>query len=438
MGINNSNSNPEEKRNPREVIESATDAFNRATAALGQTPPTVSQLANFISVGPDTLLDKMMTEIDTPILKDLMTDMTNLLSSVYGSPETLCCLIKNLFLTFAGANDIENYRAVQERLRGDPNASVEEDLFSDPSVIGVIDSLIFIIDAIILFLQMDLKDFVFPSLDFSAMLMEGIMSALMMVLQEIIFTLRDTAINWILQTVQDNLGDSPALKCLPFMDLIRFIRTYLHDYGVTGKFFNWFKKLIDGFISNRKAKWQHVVDQDAIDIAYVLDFLKSIRSLLVLLKSATLDISMCIDIDDQLPPEGVTNSEAGESPSGFGLFNGMPSDDTNVNGNIANLNAIVGDNGTILRNSSGAATGPGNQSPYKAPSNSEINAFLQKRLGLPAELANQLSGFTSSLDNVHGTLSDNPHIAGRDCGYVLDSKELASAVLDVARRFGIK
>jgi len=438
MAINNNTA--EEQARPAPSIETATDAFNRATDTLAGTSP-VDAVSNLIRIAPDALLNRLVTEVDNPILKDLMRDMTNLLSSMYGSPDTLCCLIKNIFLSVAGANDIENYKKLQETLRGsdgDKENLSSLNPFASGSAGDSLDSLIFIIDAIILFLEMDIKDFVFPSLDFSAMLMESVMSALMMVLQEIIFTLRDTAINWILQTVQDNLGNSPALKCLPFMDLIRFIRTYLHDYGVTGKFFNWFKKLIDGFISNRKLKWQNVVDQDIIDRTKVLDFLKSVRSLLVQLKSATLDIFMCIDVDDQLPDQGLTPSETGENDPWFGLFKGMPSDNNNQNGSLSNLNAIVGDNGTILRDSSGASTGAGNQSPYSAPSNNEISNFLQKQLGLSPELANQLTGFTSSLDNIQGTLSDNPHIAGRDCGYILNIKELASAVQDVSRRFGIK
>ena len=447
MTINNNTAEDQARgENIENAAAQAAEAFERATAAIANAQSrasaiSIENLSGIIRVAPDAFLDRMITQIDTPILKDLMTDMSNLLSSMYGSPEVLCCLIKNIFLSVAGANDLENYRTLQELLRGDPSSVTDEELdslnpFNSSSVAGSIDSLIFIIDAIIIFLEMDLQDFVIPTLDFSSMMMESIVSALVMILQEIIFTLRDTAINWILQTVQDNLGESPALKCIPFMDLIRFIRKYLHDYGLTGKFFNWFKKLIDGFISNRKLHWQQVVEKETMDKAWAIDFLKSLRSLLVSLKDATLDISMCIDIDDQLPDQGTTDAEVREG-EGFGLFTGMPGEHNNDNGSINNLNAIVADNGTILKDSSGAATGAGNPSRYKAPSSSEINAFLQKQLGLPADLANQLSGLTSSLDNIQGTLSDNPSIAGRDCGYVLDSQELASAVLDVARRFGM-
>lgn len=392
------------------------------------------------------LLRNLVKDVDQPVLRSLGMDMINLLGSFYGSQEVLCCLIKNIIAMATGAESVQLTReefnrrvfgenALHRLFAGVDDPTISNEItVSDTNLGVIIDQLILIIDAIIIFLEADVQDIALPVLDIGNMLLQAIMGAVIIALQQVVFTLRDLSVSWVLGTIQDNIGDQPWLKCLPFMDFVKILRKYIHDYGMLDKLF----KMIKGFIGSKYAKFSSYLQGDLVENVRLLEFLKWLRGLLIQIKNAAINWELCFDTDQGLEvmPSGVTGSIY--DTNNLDDNTGLPK--SRGNGRINdNLNSTLGDDNTILRNTADNMSEVPfrNAGGYRPPSNDEINNFLKSNLGMSDDLADQLTGFTNARDHVDGTLAKDSRKVNNDCGFSMDDRDVQDAVRRALRNNGL-
>lgn len=380
------------------------------------------------------LLRKLTEDVDNQVFKALASDMINVLASFYGSEEVLCCLIKNLFLASKAGNHIkawkEKMKLFKEGITGEEEDLSEEYSLSvsDLGFVKVLDEMIFVVDTIIIFLSLDVEDFVIPALDFAKLLSDAVVGMVIIAMQEIIFTLRDTAIAWIVEALSSNVGSESWVKCLPFMDFVRILRRYIHDYGLLDRLF----KLISGHIGARFKTFSAYQTSDFINNVKMIEFLKWLRDILVKMKNATISWEFCVDLNFDFDPDlDKTQIESQyddfiTNPNYTGVTTGKPED---------NLNITLGDDNTILTTES--ILDPNKVGNFHPPSNSEVNSFLTKFLGLPKDLADQITGMTDNTDNIQGSLSSDPHRTNNDCGFILSQDDIKSTINSIIKGNGL-
>jgi len=383
------------------------------------------------------LLRKLTEDIDRPLFKTLATDMINFLGSFYGSEEVLCCLLKNILIMAGAGETINEWREAVKKFKENLTGE-EEDLsneykisVSDLAFVKTLDEMIFVIDTIIVFLELDVQDVVFPILDFSHLLSSAILGMLIISMQEIVFTMRDTAIAWVVNSLVQNVGNQAWLKCLPFIDFIKILRRYIHDYGFLDRLFN----LMNGYIGESYKKLDKYRKTDILENIRMLEFLKWLRDILVKMKRASINWELCVDLDFDMDPD--RNKTEVESVYDDFIVNyltgkitlGYPAD---------NLNITLGDDNTILNNIDNPIFDKSKvDKNYRPPSNSEIRNFLVGSMGIPSEIADQMTGLTNATDNVQGTLSRDPMKTNNDCGYTLNPSDVKKILLDIINAKGI-
>ena len=99
----------------------------------------------------------------------------------------------------------------------------------DLAFVKVIDETIFVVDAIIMFLQLEIKDIAMPILDIAKLLADAVVGMLIIAMQEIIFTLRDTAIAWVIESLEKATINDEWIKCFQFQDFIQILKKYIHE-----------------------------------------------------------------------------------------------------------------------------------------------------------------------------------------------------------------
>jgi len=383
------------------------------------------------------LLRKLTEDIDRPLLKTLATDMINFLGSFYGSEEVLCCLLKNILIMAGAGESINEWREAVKKFK-EGLTGEEEDLsneysisVSDLAFVKTLDEMIFVIDTIIVFLELDVQDIVFPILDFSHLLSSAILGMLIISMQEIIFTMRDTAIAWVTNSLVQNVGNQAWLKCLPFMDFVKILRRYIHDYGFLDRLFN----LTNGYVGETYKKFDKYRKSDVLENIRMLEFLKWLRDILVKMKRAAINWELCVDLNfdtdkdkhktkvESVYDDFISNYLTGKVPLGY------PGD---------NLNITLGDDNTILKDTDDPILNKQDiDKNYRPPSNSEIRNFLVGSMGVPADVADQMTGLTNATDNVQGTLSRDPTKNNSDCGYTLNPSDVKKLLIDIINSKGL-
>jgi hypothetical protein len=387
------------------------------------------------------LLKELTNNVDNQVFKGLANDMINVLGSFYASEEVMCCLIKNLLMVSKAGESIDVWKSkikqFKENITGE-EADLSEEFtlaVSDLSFVKSIDEIIFVIDAIILFMELDVEDIVLPILDFSKLLSDSIVGMIIIAMQEIVFTLRDTAIAWIIDALTKANGNESWIKCLPFMDFVRILRKYIHDYGLLDRLF----KLINGHVGGQFKKFNNYKKKELAENVRMIEFLKWLRDILIKMKNATLSWEFCVDLNFDSDDDQTTTSDAEKEYKTF-LGNPLYSDITTGDPSN-NLNITLGDDNTILSNTGTQEDFQGptgaKDSTFRPPSNDEVNAFLVNQMGISKDLADQLTGATNNTDNIQGSLSDDPRKTNNDCGYVLSSDDLKNTIKDIIKSNGL-
>lgn len=430
---------PTENRGPNRQQE-VMDKITKLGDNLGNT--SFRGVNDLISMTQESQLDavgllrKLTNDIDNQSFKALASDMINVLGSFYGSEEVLCCLIKNLLLAAKAGDEIKSWKEkakeFKEGLTGE-----EEDLSEEFSLsvnelgfVKMLDEMIFVVDTIIIFLSLDTEDFIIPTLDFSKLLSEAIVGMIIIAMQEIIFTLRDTAIAWIVDSLSKNVGNQNWVKCLPFMDFVRILRRYIHDYGLLDRLF----KLISGHIGAKHKTFMGYQNSDFVNNVKMIEFLKKLRDILIKMKNASLSWEFCVDLNFDFDPQ----KDKSETESIYDDFITNPNYSQTTTGNPEdNLNIKLGDDNTILTNTGDQILDPNEVDNFHPPSNSEVNAFLMKFLGLPKDLADQITGMTDNTKNIQGSLSSDPHSTNNDCGFILSQDDIQSTINEILKGNGL-
>ena len=415
------------------------DRISNFASNMGNT--SFNGVEQLVNIANDAQLDgigylrKLTTDVDNPVFKNLANDLINILGSFYASEEVLCCLIKNLLITVkaGGAIDsakkkiIDMEKQILDGKIEDSNLSV-----SDFDFVSTIDELIFIIDTIISFMQLEISDFVLPNLDFAKLISDTVVGMVVISMQEIVFTLRDASIAWIIDALSRRVGDNAWAKCLPFMDFTRILKRYVHDYGMLERLFN----MISGVVGAKHAKMASYVENSFPRNVKEVEFLKWLRDILIKMKSASISWEFCVDLNFDASHDNEDISEGQQNLTDFLSQNNLKDITTGDPDN--NIKTTLGDNNTILTN---AEINQGQSQPdqvgiFAPPSDSEVNGFLTKHLGLSKDQADQLTGFTSR-DNVQGTLSDNPTTTNNDCGYTLTRSDVDKTIREILKSQGI-
>lgn len=390
-------------------------------------PETLIETSNQVAVSPRDLaarlkgssielIDRMTKEIDQPVFKQLAKDLLGTLSSFYDNEEALCCLIKNL-ITIKEIDDIR-----EKYLKEDENTLIVQ------IQLPFIEHTIVLLDVIITFLELDIKDLVIPFLDFAKLLAEAIVGALIMILQQIVFTLRDTTIAWVCQElskIQQN-EDASFLKCLPFVELIEIIKRYMSDYGLLAKLMN----MISGFIGGKHKQLSLYLKADLPKNLKLIEFLKAVRRILELIKGAILEWDLCVD-QSFSTPDKTSEDKDGDDKKPFDPFgsNYKGTGDMNT-GTPATKDSVLADNNSILSNANGIKY-KGN-GLFVLPSDADVKQFLHKYVGLSENVAEY---FVSTDDrNQQGTLSQNPSSTNSDCGYTLQQTDVYSILKGLLRK----
>jgi len=249
------------------------------------------------------LLEQMMDKIDTPIFKSLANDMIDILGSFYLDEDALCCLIKNILIQTGLQSQLEEYSKwltdVRRALASDDTTgadgiTITEDNFElkvSETLFGrYIDSTISVIDIVLMFLILDIKDFVLPTFDFIREISKAVVGFLLISIQTILFTVRDSAIDWILQEIDDATKSKKWVKCVPYMDLISILKKYIHDYGITKKLMALINSKIGQLFNDMNKKLKDDFPKKVRETAY----LKFVRSILVNIKNAVISWDFCV------------------------------------------------------------------------------------------------------------------------------------------------
>jgi len=437
---------PNNQANKQKEIQ---DKISNFADHLG--PAGAKGVVDLIGLATDSKLDaigflkRLTNDVNVPVLQPLANDLIEVLGSFYTSEEVLCCLIKNLLVTTKLGQAIEDAKKKLkdelDRLSDKEKAAIVVGTASDPvtlltfsvaelGFIDTIDQLIFIIDTILAIMGTNITDIMIPPLDFSKLLSDSIVGMICIALQEIIFTLRDSAIAWIVDALTKNVGNQAWIKCFPYMGLIQILKEYIHDYGLLDKLF----KLIEGFVGGKHAKFKKYLEAKYPKNVKDMEFLKWLRDVLIKIRNAAISWEFCVDLN--FDPTDADEKTEVQKNIGIEILKddfkkkitGKPDD---------NINTTLGDNNTILIN--GDIENQINKDKigdFRPPSNSEVNTFLVNHMGISKDLADQLTGLTDR-DNVQGSLSSDPHTTNNDCGYVLSVSDLDSQIRKLLRSNGL-
>lgn len=256
------------------TLDTVTDSigqFGLDDIVLGATGKGGRNLAHRVA-----LLRTSVNDIDQPLLKSFANDILGLMSTWFQSPETLCCLVQGIWAMYVDSH----------HLKGD---ELSLDKFSD-----FLDSLIAFIDLIITFLTDDIRKLVSFIPDFIKEIMDGVMGAILLVIQETLFILRDSVLNTILEWIDSVKIDKKNIwaRCLPLAQLLNIIKKYISDYGILAKLMD----KIKGYTSGLRAKWSLIKNNgNLIPNIKDLEYLYWLRDLLFKLKKATINFDLCVD-----------------------------------------------------------------------------------------------------------------------------------------------
>lgn len=421
------------------------DQFSSNADALFQNAlqPSISKLLDT----PGRLLSERMellrhqaNEIDRPILKQFATDMVSVMSSWLDDPEVLCCLIQGIWSAYTSTKEeIDDFRR---------EISLNQTEFGK-----FIDTMITFIDFIIVFLTQDIKKLSLLIPDIIKELMDSIMGMVLLIIQETLFSLRDSAIGKIFGWMDEWDTNKVWSKCLPLKQMIDILKRYVHDYGLLA---NLLEK-IKGFTSGKKSDWAKR-SKLALSNAKDLEFLYWLRDLLMKLKKAMINFDFCIEYEFVARPLGEDDGDGfGPGAGDDGFHSDLPANglgksntrdpDISQGYGVASDNTILIDNdpktnndkyqtsdNNVGSNNSNIETSDGRY--ITRVSNSFIREFIHKEYGIPYEVIENTITRGSSSDHIQGTnvTSDYENVILDRCSNTPTGQEIVRFMLNLKNR----
>lgn len=351
------------------------------------------------------ILDELIKNVDRPILMNMAKDVVTIMSNWFEDPQLLCCLVQGLWGLYA---------------------VTRSQTLSNTDFGKWLDVLITFVDVIIVMLTSNIKKLTFMIPDFIKEIMTGVIGAILLVLQELLFAIRDSIINQLLAAIDsDAKTDQIWAKCLPLAQLIAILKKYINDFGLFAELF----EKIKGFIGNVVGDFGYMKAFDFPNNVKDLEFLYWFRDLLLKLKAATISFDLCY-----LPTTAPTGSPIDlsiyQAPPGSPLA--TPSFNKTGQGDPSAVQGIVvASDGTILQDTNGLAK---NSIPILT--NSSIRGFLNKYYGYPLEVVDNLLTGSSSKDAIHGSqiTSDRLSNLNADCPNSPTPGEIVAWALRVRNR----
>lgn len=345
-------------------------------------------------------LQSMIDDVDKPILKEFGQDMLNMMLGWVEDPKILCCLIYGIAGMFYAKNN-DTIKATETNLES-LHGYIED--FNE-----FIDDLVAFIDLIIVLMSQDIQKFSINMIDLIKTLMNAVIGAILIALQQAIFSLRDWLIGKIIDWMNDKSGSNLWSKCIPFSDFLRIIKKYVSDYGLLAKWFDKVKAWTSGLFKN----WEKVSKSEHTKNVKDLEFLYWLRELLLKMKVAVSNFDLCFDFNSTLPGTNDMSNIDKPFPTNDSTF--RPT--LNNNGNMSqdamkNLQGIsMANDGTILVND----ISPKNNSLLFT--DGSVRGFLNNYYSIPYEVVDvKLAGANSS-DNIQGSNinSNRPSDLNADC-----------------------
>ena len=365
-----------------------------------------------IESGKSELLSEIINKIDKPILKGLAQDVATVLTNWFEDPKIICCLIQGLWSIYA-----------TDKMKKDLNArksmSVSNTDFTD-----FLDMLITFIDLIIVILTNGIKKLVFMIPDILKEIMYGVMGSVLIVLQQTMYALRDSAIasiiRWIDNSVAGVNGDSIWAKCLPLSQFLDIVKKYVSDYGLLSEI----DEKIKGYIASMHNRFGLQKKLNLPQSAKDLEFLYWFRNLLINMKEATLNFELCIPF--QYDPSASSDSNI---PNNSNYSNEQPFNNNGYNLTPSNLGIKMSSDGTILVDKQTVNTLP-------LLSNSSIRGFLNKYYGYPLDVVDSLLVGSSPKDSIIGTDINSNNISdlNADCPNTPSPEEIMKWALNIRNR----
>jgi hypothetical protein len=332
-----------------------------------------------------SLLRETVNKVDKPILKQFANDMLSVLVSWLDDPEVLCCLIHGIWSAYASQNDITG---------NDPRGQLT---LADSDFGKFLDMLITFVDFIIILLTDDIKKLTFFIPDVIKEIFSAIMGAVLLVIQETIFSLRDSVLRVIFDWMDEWDNNGTWAKCLPLKHMIDVLKKYVHDYGALAELMG----KIKGFVSGMKGSWSKKLEA-VVPNAKDLEFLYWLRDLLIKLKRAVLNFDFCVDYE--FVPATGTPSDIGikemDRSATLNKFRNPEYD--NVGDPNSQQGYTIGADGTILVNKDAVAnTANGNYIPRV--SNSFLREFIHSQYNLPYDVIDNTLTRGTAADHIQGT-----------------------------------
>jgi hypothetical protein len=363
-----------------------------------------------------TLLKTMVEKINNPVVEGLASDMLSVLKNWLDDPQVLCCLIQGIWAAYL-ANNKEGTQKLLRNSTG--NFSLAESDFGK-----FLDVLISLIDFIIIFIAEDIKRFVFLVPDFIKEIMNGVMGAILLVIQEVAFALRDSIISSIFGWMDSWDTNQTWSKCLPLKQMINILKKYIQDYGLLAGLL----EKIKGFTCGTVFEFKKSVE--VLPKAKDIEFLYWLRDLLVKLKRSVLNFDFCVEYDYN-PGSNILDTLNSEQNTSSATIDKLSDPTKEASANLKDYQGYtVASNGTILIDKDKIT----NDNSIWLPrvSNSFIRDFVHDQYDIPYEVIDNTINRGTSADNIQGSNINSTDQSLFDrCPGTPASKEILSWIMNI-------
>ena len=401
-----------------DVDTSFSDGINRVVDKI--TNPSISNMLG--TPGRDlarraAFLDGWSKDINKPILKAMATDMLAVMASWLNDPEVLCCLIQGIYSAYLAQNQHSELGKFMTR-----NITL-----ADTDFAKWIDNLIAFLDFVIILLTQDTKRFIFLIPDIIKEVYVSIMGAIILLVQETAFALRDSIIAVIFEWMDSWDKETTWSKCLPLKQMINVLKKYTNDYGLLASIF----EKIKGFLSAKRAKlkdWSKNVPFAVKD----LEFLYWVRDLLIKLKRAVLNFDVCVDY--QFIPTPDKGPETGKFELKKKTYaETLNAPDRDNTGDVSEQGGYTtGADGSLIVDKDKVING--NWIPRL--SNSFLRDFIHKEYGIPYDVIDNTITRGTSADHIQGSIvtSNTPNTILDRCSNTPSADETLQWILNLRSR----
>lgn len=360
-----------------------------------------------------TFLRSMVNKLDRPILRQMAADMLSSMSSWLEDPEVLCCLIHAIWGAFtASAGEPER------RLR------IADTKFGD-----FLDMFISFIDLIIVLLTDDIRKIKLYFPDIISELVNSIMGAIILSVQETLYSLRDSVIASIFEWIDNKDTDATWTRCLPVKALLNILKKYTHDHGM----FASLMEKIKAYTSGLRLEWSYIAELPTN--ARDLEFLFWLRNLLIRLKQAVLNFDFCVDYEFVPASDSADQTSVG-SPrvESVSATNRQQPNFSEVSSTPKSQGYTTGADGTVIVDPSKVSGDNGVW--LSRVSNSFIREFLNKEYNLPYDVIDNTITKAVASDNIQGTKINgkSAEVIQDLCSFTPTAKQTLSWMLNIRNR----